>query len=688
MQPSNRKDFKWFDLYKGFTRWAAWVIISLPFWEDCRAMRNSIGRMGLAIVVAWAVSMGALRAQQGTPLTQEQKDQRVQTEKELESVAIIERKVMVPMRDGVRLATDIYRPKNATGPVPIIWVRTPYNFNFWDVRNGLPVDMRAALTAVKRGYAYVVQNERGHFFSEGNYDILGAPRTDGTDMLDWLKAQSWTNGKVGTTGCSSTAEYQMAIAAMGHPAYAAMNIQSFGAGVGRVGPYYEQGNWYRGGAVQMLFITWLYGEQNQVRPMFPANTSQDDLIRASKLFDLAQQPPPVDWSKALWHLPEQDILKAVDAPHGIYADAMPVPTGGRMIQRTPNDPAWYKGGLYHDDMPLNLPGLWFMTWYDVSMGPNLELYNHVRKTAKPEIANEQWMIIAPVGHCAYTRATEDTVVGERSMGDARLDYQEITYSFFDRFLKGEKSEKIDSMPKVTYFTMGMNKWQTSETWPPAGAQTMTMYLSSVGRANSLTGDGALVTSAPATDKPDSFTYDPMNPVPSYGGNVCCTGTAVQAGAFDQRKMEARNDILVYTSEPFKEGTELSGPITPTLYVSSDAKDTDFTVKVLDVYPDGRAYNLDESIQRLRYRDGYDKPLAWMEPGKVYKVTLQPLNTSNYFEAGHQLRIEISSSNFPRFDRNLNTGGNNYDEEKGVVAHNAVHHSKQYPSQVVVTVVKK
>jgi putative CocE/NonD family hydrolase len=651
-------------------------------------MKNSYGRMGLAIAVVCAISIGGVRAQQGTPLTQEQKDQRVQTEKELESVAIIERKVMIPMRDGVRLATDIYRPKNATGPVPIIWVRTPYNFNFWDVRNGLPADMRAALTAVKRGYAYVVQNELGHFFSEGNYDILGAPRTDGTDMLDWLKAQSWTNGKVGTTGCSSTAEYQMAIAAMGHPAYAAMNIQSFGAGVGRVGPYYEQGNWYRGGAVQMLFITWIAGEQNQVRPMFPPNTSQEDLIRASKLFDLAQQAPAVDWSKALWHLPEQDILKAVDAPHGIYADAMPVPTGGRMIQRAPNDPAWYKGGLYHDDMPLNLPGLWFMTWYDVSMGPNLELYNHVRKTATGGVGDEQWVVIAPVGHCAYTRATEDTVVGERSMGDARLDYQEITYSFFDRFLKGEKSAKIDSMPKVTYFTMGMNKWQTSETWPPAGAQTMTMYLSSAGRANSLTGDGALTASAPAADKPDSFTYDPMNPVPSYGGNVCCTGTAVQAGAFDQRKLEARNDILVYTSEPFKEGTELSGPITPTLYVSSDAKDTDFTLKVLDVYPDGRAYNLDESIQRLRYRDGYDKPLAWMEAGKVYKVTLQPLNTSNYFEAGHQLRIEISSSNFPRFDRNLNTGGNNYDEEKGMVAHNSVHHSKQYPSQVVFTVVKK
>src|SRR5438876_3412283 len=180
----------------------------------------------------------------------------------------------------------------------------------------------------------------------------------------------------------------------------------------------------------------------------------------------------------------------------------------------------------------------------------------------------------------------------------------------------------------------------------------------------------------------------MNPVLSYGGNVCCTGTAVEAGAFDQRRMEAREDILVYTSEPFKEGTEVSGPMLPTLYVSSDVKDTDFIVKVLDVYPDGRSFNLDESIQRMRYRDGYDKPLVWMEKDKVYKVALQPLTTSNYFAAGHRLRIEVSSSNFPRFDRNMNTGGHNYDEATGVVAHNAVHHSKQYPSQVTVTTVKR
>jgi putative CocE/NonD family hydrolase len=650
-------------------------------------MRKTIFRqLIVAMLIAISVAVIGLRAQQGG-LTAAEKTRRIEMEAELQSIAVVERKVMMPMPDGVRLATDIYRPRNAAGKVPTIWVRTPYNFNFWDVHNGVPADMSAMLTAVKRGYAYVVQNERGHFFSEGNYDILGS-RTDGYNTVDWMTKQPWSNGKIGTTGCSSTAEYQMGVAALGHPGYAAMNVQGFGAGVGRVGPYYEQGNWYRGGAVQMLFIAWLYGEQNQVRPMFPPGTSREDLIRASKSFDLAQHLPAVDWSTALWTLPVQDIIKNVDGPRGIFETGMPVETGGRMIQRTPNDAAWYRGGLYHDDMTLNVPGLWFMSWYDVSVGPNLALYNHVRQTASPEIANEQWAVIAPVAHCSYTRATADTIVGERSMGDARFDYNDIVYGFFDTFLSGAKATRLDTLAKVTYYTMGLNKWQTADTWPPAGAQPLTFYLSSGGKANSLAGDGALTAAASDADKPDAFTYDPMNPVLSYGGNVCCTGTAVQAGAFDQRRMEAREDILVYTSEPFKEGTDVSGPITPTLYVSSDAKDTDFTVKMLDVYPDGRAYNLDESIQRMRYRDGYDKPLAWMETGKVYKVTLQPLTTSNYFAAGHKLRIEVSSSNFPRFDRNLNTGGNNYDESKGVVAHNVVHHSKGYPSQVTVTVVRK
>jgi putative CocE/NonD family hydrolase len=643
------------------------------------------------LVLAAAAMLWTLPAQQGRRGNQNSKElieKRNAIEKELESVAVIERKLMVPMRDGKRMATDVYRPKGASKKYPIVFVRTPYNFNFWDVRLGAPRDLSAELDAVKRGYAFVEMNERGHFFSEGAYDILGAPLSDGDDAISWMSKQPWSNGKVGTIGCSSTAEWQLGVAAQGNPAFAAMIPQGFGAGVGRVAPYFEQGNWYRGGAVQMLFIAWLYGEQNQVRPLFPPNTSQADLVKASKMFDLAPQMPPVDWSKALTHLPEMDIIKAVGGPTGIFADRMEVSTGGAMIKRTPNDAMWYRGGLWHDDMTINVPGFWFMSWYDVSVGPNLAAYNRVRATARPEIANQQYAIIAPTLHCGYKRATENTVVGERSMGDARLNYDELTYGWFDHFLKGENNGVLKKMPRVKYFTMGENKWHTSDSWPPAGAQPLTFYLTSAGKANTLNGDGRLEPSAPAADAPDGFAYDPMNPVQSYGGNVCCTGNAVTGGAFDQRKMEERPDILVYTSEPLKEGIEASGPIGVTLYVSSDAKDTDFTVKLIDVYPDGTAYNLDETIQRMRYRDGYDKPLAWMSPAGVYKVALQPMTTSNYFAAGHRVRIEVSSSNFPRFDRNLNTGGNNYDESKGVVAHNAVHHSRQYASTVTLTVVKR
>jgi uncharacterized protein len=653
--------------------------------------KKSLWTFALALVVVCLVFLVAGNESvhsQRREATPEQLAQRRAIEAELQSIAIVERKMMIPMRDGTRIATDVYRPKDTSKKYPAIFVRTPYNFNYWDVRSGVPRDLSSELAAVKRGYAYVQMNERGRFFSEGNYDILGPPLTDGVDELEWISKQSWSNGKVGTIGCSSTAEWQMAVAAQGHPAFTTMIAQGYGAGVGRVGGFYEQGNWYRGGAVQMLFIAWLYSQQNQVRPMFSPQATQEELIGASRAFDLAPQLPPVDWSQALRHLPVRDIMKAAGGPKGIFADRMPVATGGAMIEREPNDPAWYKGGLWHDNMKIDIPGFWFMSWYDVSIGPNLAAFNHVRKTASPAVADKQYAIIAPTLHCAFRRATENTIVGERSVGDARLNYDELTYGWFDHFLKGENNGILEKMPRVRYYTMGLNKWQTSDTWPPRGAEQMKFFLSSGGKANTAAGDGVLAAAAPAADNPDRFEYDPMNPVPSRGGNVCCTGNAITAGSFDQKENEARPDVLVYSTEPLKEGIEVSGPIEVTLYVSSDAKDTDFTVKLLDVYPDGRAYNLDETIQRMRYREGYDKPNVWMQTGKVYKVTLSPLTTSNYFAAGHRIRIEVSSSNFPRFDRNLNTGGRNFDEAKGVVARNAVHHSKQYPSEIKITVVRK
>ncbi len=596
----------------------------------------------------------------------------------LKAIAIVEQKIMVPMRDGIRLATDVFRPKTDK-PVPIIFSRTPYNFNSW--RNG-KLNTRLYMTAlktVKRGYAYVVQNERGKYFSEGEWDILGPPRTDGYDALTWMAKQPWSNGKVGTLGCSSTAEWQMGLAAMNHPAHAAMVPMGFGAGVGRVGEFYEQGNWYRGGAQQMLFTVWLYSTQNIQRPTFPADMSSEELAYVARFFDLAPKMPPVDWSKALWHLPVMDIMKNVDGPKGIYK---------KMIVRKPNDAAWYKGGLYHDDMPFGVPSLWFMSWYDVSISPNLALFNHVRHHAKdPEVAENQFAVIAPTTHCAYKRAKKKTIVGERNVGDAQFDYDGLIYDWFDYWLKGEDNGILKKMPKVRYYTMGSNKWQTSGNWPPENTKRVTYYLMSGGGANSLFGDGKLTTSAPGSkDRADAFTYDPAFPVPSYGGNVCCTGNAIRGGSFDQRTMETRQDILIYSTEPLKTGIEVSGPVKITLYVSSDVKDTDFTVKLLDVYPDGRSFNLDETIQRARYREGYKKEV-FMENGKVYRLPVSSMSTSNYFAPGHRIRIEVSSSNFPRFTRNLNTGGNNYDEVKWIVAHNQVHHSKKYPSQIRLSIVK-
>ena len=609
----------------------------------------------------------------------------------LREIAVIDRMVMMPMRDGIQLATTVIRPRGSEdAPVPTIFVRTPYNMNPWRDGEHLTRYYRAPLEAVRRGYAWVNQNERGRYYSEGEWDILGPPLTDGYDALSWIADQPWSNGKVGTYGCSSTAEWQMGLASLDHPAHAAMVPQGFGAGVGRIGEWYEQGNWYRGGAEQMLFFTWLYGVQNTQRPRFDRDMPREDLVRLSTYFDLAPEMPRVEWEEALFHLPVEDLLRAVDGPEGIFADPAPVATGGRMIQRTPDDPAWYRGGLYHDDMPFGVPSLWFMSWYDVSVGPNLALFNHVRENGlDAETRANQYAMVAPVTHCAFTRATQNTVVGERSVGDARWDYDALIYGWWDRWLKGEENGLLDTLPRVRYYTMGTNEWSTAGTWPPAEATVETWYLDSDGDANTREGGGRLVREMPGADSPpDRYVYDPADPVPSVGGNVCCIGGVIEAGAVDQAPVEAREDVLVYTSPPLESAVEVSGWLRATLYLSSDAPDTDLTVKLVDVHPDGTAYNLDETIQRVRWRDGYEGPPVFMEEGEVVEVELSPLTTSNVFLPGHRIRIQVSSSNFPRFTRNLNTGGSNYDEARGVPAQNAIHHSARYPSRIEIPVVPR
>ena len=434
----------------------------------------------------------------------------------LKEIAFVDQKVMIPMRDGIRLATDIYRPKT-NKKVPIIFSRTPYNFNSWVDGEERTRAYQSAYEAVKRGYAYVIQNERGRYFSEGEWDILGVPLTDGFDAFSWMKDQSWSNGKIGTIGCSSTAEWQMAVAALDHPSHAAMVAQGFGAGVGRIGEYFEQGNWYRGGVEQLLFPSWLYSvEHDKYKPRIPSGATQEDLIRISRFYDLAPKNPKVDWAKASYHLPIQDLLKNVNGKKEIF---------DKMIRRKPNDSNWFKGGLYHDDMNIGVPGFWFVSWYDVATSPNIAMFNHIRNSGKDfNVTDNQYLVIAPTLHCGFKRATENTIVGQRSVGDARLNYDEQIYAWFDLMLKESKNDFKEKTPRVQYYTMGSNKWQSSDVWPPENSEMTTFYLSSNGNANTLNGDGKLTSiKRKVVNKSDSFLYDPMSPVKSNGGGVCCQG---------------------------------------------------------------------------------------------------------------------------------------------------------------------
>ncbi|HZZ68489.1 MAG TPA: CocE/NonD family hydrolase [Phenylobacterium sp.] len=575
--------------------------------------------------------------------------------------ATVQSKLLVPMRDGIGLSTDIYLPKDAEGPLPAIFWRTPYDYN--TVNGSL---LQLAVQAIDHGYAFVIQNERGRYFSEGKYQILGYPQTDGYDALTWISQQAWSNHKVGTLGCSSSAEWQLALAAQKHPALAAMVAMSAGAGIGRVGPFEEQGNWYTGGVPRTLFFVWLYGVDNPLRANIPAGLDPAMRARIGTYNDLAALKPKVDWTKRIKHLPLSDMLTGLGEPPGTYE---------QFIARKPNDPAWFQGGLYHDNEGWNVPALWFNAWYDVSIGPNMALFNHAREADPSSQASQnQYAVIAPVPHCQYFNLGPDTVVGERNMGDTSFDTYGAIFSWFDRWLKAEPAAFPATTPHVRYYMMGENKWRQAAQWPPADAKPLRLYLHSQGGANSLYGDGKLSTAPPtAKERDDRFVYDPLNPVQTIGGGDCCNGGLVTAGAFDQRLVEARQDVLVYTTEPLTAPIDVAGGVKPVLFVSSDAKDTDFAVKLVDVAPDGTAYIIGDTILRARYRDGLDHEVM-MQPGETYRLSPTPMTTAIRFEKGHRIRVEITSSDFPKFARNLNTGGDNVTESKAVVAKNAVHHA--------------
>jgi putative CocE/NonD family hydrolase len=644
----------------------------------CESPLARIFRIGtVACVLAGSIALPA-RAPAQVPAAEE-------AQAYIDSHAEIEDMVMVPMRDSVRLYHLILFPKGEQRQnLPTVLIRIPYLIDAHHMG-----DLFGPFVAsfLKHGYAVVWEYERGRFFSEGTYTFLVRTAEDGFDTINWITKQPWSNGKVGAIGCSSSAEEQHRLNAAHIPGLAAVVPMGSGAGIGKVGPYNEMGNFYRGGAVHLAgWVGWYYGvaSGNPARPVFPATYTRADMIRIHKQWNMFPETPinPIQVDSAFSTLPINQIMNVLGAPPSDFDN---------FVNLLPNDPKWKDTEFGSDEDHNSAPALYINSWYDISMGPNAAMFAHqVKEGATESARNDTRMIIAPTLHCSQLRATEHTVVGERDLGDGRFDYVGLVQDWFDHFVKGVDNTVL-SQPRVRAYMMGANQWRTYDSWPVKEAHDVAYYLDSDGGANTRLGDGRLTTTKPAKAASDRFTYDPLTPVPTLaGGTWCCYShsvftTSEPAGAYDQSGLEMRADVLVYTTPPLTHAVEVMGPIKVTLYLSSDRKDTDLTIKLLDVYPDGKAYNLDDTIQRVRWRDGWDHPV-FMTPGQVYKVELSPLTTGNAFAAGHRIRVEVSSSNFPHFERNLNTGGNNYDEKDPLVAHNVIHHGVQYPSSIVLPVV--
>jgi putative CocE/NonD family hydrolase len=566
--------------------------------------------------------------------------------------------LMLPMRDGVRLATIVIRP-TADGRYPALLVRSPYPNTSLDRFGGL---FKALF---EKEYAVVLQNERGSEWSEGEFGFLAGTTADGQDTLDWIARQEWSNGRVGMHGCSSTAENQLKLAAIGHPALRACVPMSSGAGIGDIpGAEGTRGLFYRGG-VPMLG-TWAlwhgpYGVRH--RPKLP-DVAADELNRIMRRYstsvpDFRVPDYAAALAKSLAEPPSGEVLRRMGSPL----------TGLEEFIASPTDPSWDSVDLIDASHTGATPSINVNGWLDVGAFETVKLFEFQQHHP------DQYLIMAPTGHCQMTRTAKDAKLGDRPVGDTTFDYDEIFTAWFDRWLRDEP-DAWKPMPKVRVFLMGAGTWLTGETWPLPDTRERSLYLGSNAGAATLWGDGAL-RQEPGAAGSDEFRADPRNPVPSIGGDLGTGGPVVA----DQRPVECRADVLVYSTQALEQPISFVGDVTAELYVSADVPDADVFVKLVDVYPGGTAYNLAETALRLRYRDDIANP-ASLEPGQVYRVELRGITTANYFAPGHQVRIEIAGSSFPNADRNWHTGGRNDLASDGPVAHLTLHHGGDRASRIV------
>ena len=560
----------------------------------------------------------------------------------------VERGVATKMRDGVSLRADIYRPK-ADGKFPVLLQRTPYNKS-----GGVEFGLKGAA----HGYVVIIQDVRGRFTSDGEWYTFKRESEDGYDTVEWAAALPYSSGKVGMFGGSYVGATQM-LTAIGAPPHLAAIAPVVTAS------NYHNGWTYQGGAFEQWFNeSWTSGLaqdtfNRQAQKKTNALTGMNTLpltnyplfnpgADASGLHDLA--PYFLDW---LAHPNYDDYWKALSIED------------------------------HHDK--IMVPVYTMAAWYDIFLGGSLRNYTGIKAHGGSDAARQgQRLLVMIGGHSGDGRK-----IGEVDFGpQAEFDEDEVMLRWYDHVLKGIDNG-VEREKPVKIFVMGKNVWREEDDWPLARAKNTRYYLHSNGGANGavdgMTGDGALSTTAPKAEPADHFNYDPANPAPTIGGPLCCDAGHLAPGPRDQRPVEARKDVLVFTAPAFTADFEVTGPVSLELYASSSAVDTDFTGKLVDVWPNGFAQNLTEGIVRMRYRESQEKP-ELMHPGEVYKFTIDLWATSNVFLAGHRMRLEVSSSNFPRFDRNLNTGEVQAQATRMVKADNTILHESKHPSALILPLV--
>lgn len=573
---------------------------------------------------------------------------------------VIEKNVPCRMTDGTILYSDVYRP-HEEGRFPVLLHRTPYDKE--DITLGIGVQVHP-VHAATRGFVAVVQDVRGRYSSEGRFNVFFDEIQDGYDAVQWVANLPYSNGKVGMFGGSYTGLTQI-LAAKSRPK------QLIAISPRETGSNYFDGWTYQGGAFMLGFnVLWSIGlAMNEVaRLNLPHEKGRAVVEELAAAFDnLKDTCSPVS--------PESiDVLRKHDVARYFYD----------WLEHPAYDEFWKKIDPERSYHEIDVAGLHVGGWYDIFLKGTLRNYLGFSQKARTEgRGSNQKLIIGPWVHGTdMSNRVGEWNSGFLSQGSA-LGLERIQFRWFDHWLKGEENG-IMKEPPVLIYVMGDNRWRRESEWPLARTTYANFYLHSGGYANTLDGDGLLDVRPPLDEPTDSYVYDPEDPVPTLGGGATGSGPSVlPPGVFDQRPNEMRADVLVYTSPVLDRDMEVTGPVELHLWSSSSEVDTDFTGKLVDVHPDGYARNLCDGILRARFRESLESP-ELLKPGKVYEFHIDLVATSNLFRKGHRVRLETSSSNFPRFDRNPNTGSRNGFGR----AVQTIYHDSAQPSHLVLPIIAR